>query len=185
VLAAARPTYGGSGNGVDFDGTDDRLSGPVLSSLITAAAYTVFIVFSADTAATNGASTWNNEALIGQGSAFFGVHLKSAPTATLFNWDGSDDSASASISLATRTIVTARHGSGTLGVRVNGGAEVTTASGNTTVISGGCELGRANGNDTYCFDGKIYEVVIYNTHVPVATQSLIRSYLASRNQVTL
>ena len=179
-----QPTYGGAGNGVDFDGSDNAMSGPILSNLITASACTIFIVFSADAAGTNSGSSWLNTALIGQGSAFFGIHLKSAPSVHIFNWDGSDDSASTGISLTTRTIVTARHGGGTIGIRVNDGSETTAASGNTTTISGATELGRGNGSDTYCFNGKIYEVVIYNTLLSDANQALIRGYLARRNGVS-
>ena len=185
ATATRQPTYGGPGDGVDFDGADTALTGPTLSGLISASAFTVFVVFSADTVSTNGANTWQNSALIGQPSAFFGIHLKSAPNANVFNWDGSDDKATGAIALMTRTILTARHGSGNLGMRVNNGAEATAASGDTTVLSGATEMGRGNNSDVVCYDGKIYEVVFFNTHLPDADQALIRAYLAARNRVTL
>lgn len=189
----AQPTYTASDSSFNnfpsltWDGSNDVMTGPALSSLISNSAYTVFMVFSATAIDTNTATIEQNDALIADGDGgsggFFGVHLRSTPNVNLYNWDGSRDFASASISTGVATIVTARHGSGTLGIRTNEGAEVTAASGNTSTLTHPVALGK--GWASAWFSGKIAEVCILNTWPGEVVAHQFRRYLADRYLISL
>ena len=177
--AGRRPAV--SEGGADFDGTDDFLAGPVLNTVITASAYTVILATMVDAVDTNTGATYLNDAIIGDGNTeLFGIYLKSAPTAHAYNWDGSDDHADVSISTGAKFILTTRHGSGALGIRVNNGSEVTASSGDTTGIAHAAQMARGAGSDADCFDGKVYAAVIFDTHVADDIQRRIRKAVAAR-----
>ena len=84
------------------------------------------------TLTANQANVWLNHCLMVDTGLFMGIHGKTGGLALAANWDGSSDSTSVSISTATAYVFEWRHEGGTLGLRVNGGTEATTASGNTT-----------------------------------------------------
>lgn len=164
-----------------WDGTNNVMTGPALSSLVTATDYTIFAVFVAEAIDTNTATIEQNDAIISDGDGgaggFFGIHLRSTPNVNVYNWDGSRDFAAAAISTNTATIVTARHGAGTLGVRVNGGAEVTTASGTTTTLTHAVALGRGWSNAF--FKGRLAQLIILNTWPGEGVASQFRTYLSN------
>lgn len=184
ATAGARPTYRASQvNGwptLEFDGTDDRLFNAIaISAYIDAAAYSTFIVFAADAINTNAVNTYDNDTLIAdQAGPYFGVHLKSAPTAHAYNWDGSDDNASVAITLATYAVLHTRHDTGAIKASVNGGAEASTASGNTQVLTNVFGIGR--GANVAFFDGHIARILIYNAALSAPNVASVIAYLKTR-----
>jgi hypothetical protein len=183
ATGARQPLYN---DGLDFDGNNDYVQGPAGSSLISASAFTLFLVCTIDSIGTNSGSPHLNDAVIADAAGFWGIHFKSAgPAAYVYNWDGSADTAEITPTLSSKIILTARHGSGTIGLRMNNGTETTAASGNTTNLSAVATMPRGNGGDGSCLDCKIYSLAIFNTHVPDVDQLKIRSFLAEDNQVAL
>lgn len=177
TFVAAESTLGGQ-PAADYDGTDDVMTGPVLSGLVSVGAYTVMAVVSVDAINTNNVNFELNDAIVSDGAdGVFGLHLRSLPTAVAYNWDGSRDSASATVATGVGTVLTARHGGGTLGLQVNGGTEVTAASGNTTGLTHVLEVGR--GGTTAYLDGKIGELLIFQTWVGSDIAARMRARLSS------
>jgi hypothetical protein len=81
------------------------------------------------------------------------------------NWDGSNDTASTALATGTH-VITWRHQGGTLAVSVDGGAEVTTSSGNTTTLVAPLQISDVS-TGVNGFDGKFIEMYCWNV-VPSA-----------------
>lgn len=144
----------------DFDrdpANEPILSGPQLSSIIannngfivaivqidsyTSAAFNLFydtLVFMALNASTTG-------------NGIYG-----------FNNDGAGDFTTISTAMAAGAVhvVTWRHESGTLAISIDGGTEVTVASGNTSTMTGTFRFGNAG---TSSLDGKLLEMYSWST----------------------
>lgn len=168
-----------------WDGSNDVMTGPALSSLITVSDFTIFIVFSVVSISTNTANFEQNVALFADSGGLLNVYLRSTPTAGVYNWDGNRDTGTAAISLNTPTILTARHSGGNLGFRVNGGSEVTAASGNTTSLTGTTVLGRRGDAAAAFLNGKIAEMCILNTWPGEGVADIFRRYFSNRYQISL
>jgi hypothetical protein len=176
TIAANRPAVISAGpnsrDAFDFNQTNQQqLIGVAISNLITASAGYVIIGFIVDTIATNSATIYQNNAVWGDAGGFVGTYLKSAPTASAFNWDGNADvapSAGAAIATGTAYVIEWRHESGNLYQRINGGSwSAATVSGNTSTLTGLLHLGAGAGSTSY-LDGKIFECITFNT-VPSTT----------------
>lgn len=125
-----------------FDGVDDNiLSSAILSAIITASAYSLYVVLNPSAIDTNAANTFDNDAVICDVSGFWGLFLKSAPSANMFNWDGTDDKATVSISTGAWQVIHGRHDSGNVIVAKNNGTEQSAASGNTTTLTATLKIG--------------------------------------------
>lgn len=171
--AGAKPTFKTSivnGKSVyRFDG-GDYATGAAISSFISNSAYTIMVVFKASSIGTNGASYANNR-VFADSAAYFGLFLKTTgPSAIAYNWDGSDDNVSATISTGTFYLATMRHSSGTLYLQINQNTEVSIASGNTQVMTGNFNLGGSGVASSY-LTGDIAELVIWNTSLSGANIS--------------
>ena len=130
---------------VRFDTGNDFFSRgtTTLASYITNSAYTVFVVFSTSGVNTNAANTYENDALVSDTGGYFGVFLKSAITGHAYNWDGSDDQVSQSVTVSTWTLLATRHEGGNLYIRKNNGSDSSVASGNTEALTGEITVGRS------------------------------------------
>lgn len=178
VNATNRPLY--TASGIDFDGNDNYLAGPVVSTLITASDYTMFCVFVADAIDTTGggATIYNNDGLITDAAAFIGMQLRTSsgqPQVLAYNWDANADSVTADISLGQRTLAIQMHGGGRLHLATERGVEAPAVSGNTTNITNVLSLGRDNGS--HYFDGRLLEVIIFNRALSDGERFLVGRYL--------
>jgi hypothetical protein len=171
-----RPTHAASG--IDFNGVGNRLYGPVASALITAAAYTVFVVFHADVIDSAGAN-YTNDALIADGAGFLGIHLTTGtpPNVIAYNWDGSADTSRGAIATGQKTLVTATHGGALLEVFVNGLRQAAATSGDTTNVANNLVLGVGGG---FYYDGKIHEVVAFNRRLSDGERAQVEAYLTKK-----
>ena len=146
---------------VDFDGANDKLtSETAISTFISASAFDILVAFIADDTSSNNAGTYNNDALVSDASGFMGVHIQNG-NVRAYNWDGNDDSVGVPITAGNAYVVRARHSGGSLFVSVNGGAESSVVSGNTTTLTAVLRLGL--GLSSTFLDGKIGRVVVANT----------------------
>lgn len=169
-----------------FDGTDDHYSfrtdddnsSVLLSSLISASAFTLFASIYVAGVSTNNANVEDNAALFTNDGQYWGVHFKhpSGYKIELYNYDGSRRVVELDISLNTSYVVMFRHESGTLYGSLNGGAETSTASGDTASLTGPARMGLASP----AFNGRVGEVAIYNAALTGGTLSAALSYFTSK-----
>lgn len=137
ATGTARPLYKtGIINGkpvVRADGVDDILvpAGSIpMSALYSPTDYTYICVLRSIVNNTNAGAAYDNDAAWADSSGWIGLHLKSAGTIHAY-----DDAASPSVAKTdgTALLVAVRHGSGTVGISKNGGAETTGAQGTSTL----------------------------------------------------
>ncbi len=104
ATGAAQPAVGATLGGratVDFDGTDDRLTGAALNTYADPTHWWSLVLFSADTASSNGSPAYNNDALwTDSGNGGTGMAIKTGATVQVF---GNTVNDSTSISLSTWT----------------------------------------------------------------------------------
>lgn len=112
-----------------------------LSAFGSASTLIVVAVVRIDSIARSSSTSYANDAIVVDGGSYWGMYAKGPSSVVAYNWDGSEDQVSASITLGTWHVVIMRHSGGTLGLSVDGGAEVTVASGNTADMSGPLWLG--------------------------------------------
>jgi hypothetical protein len=178
--SANRPTLQASGGPggvacIDFDGTDDFVTGPVLNTgVITAAAFTLFVVFKADAIDTNVAdgTAYNNDLVAGDSGGYHGLHLRSVPEAAFLNYDTGGKVVARALSTGTWYAAEARHESGTLYARTNATAEASIVSGNTGALTGSARLGRSFG--AAHFDGQIAEVLWWARALTLPERTQVR-----------
>jgi hypothetical protein len=161
--------------------SQDTLIGTAMSSFMASNAGYAIVSFIADSIASNGAQSYNNNAVWTDGGGFTGVYLKNAgtpKTAIAFNWDGNDDAASSAvISLGTVYVVEWKHEGGNISLRVNGGAWVDVASGNTSNLGFNLQLGSFTGSSGTSHDGPIFEFATWAA-VPVGADAIAANFKA-------
>ncbi len=167
------------------DGVDDFLQGPKVGTFIDPNAFTIFAVAKATNGGTGAVSTW--PPLLTDQLNGFVLGFGSAGKLGLLNTTaGTADEAICNYTLGTWAVMEARHATGTIGVRVNGGTEVTHASGTTLLEAGGSTLnipfslfsGLAVGTPLLAAD--LAELLIWNTALTDPDKALVRTYLSGR-----
>src|SRR4029077_19405166 len=78
-----------------------------------------------------------NDGIIDDNSQFMGLFARNLSGVTFYayNWDGSEDASSNTGTVGTAYVLMWRHHGGNIYVSVNGGAEVSIASGNTAALT--------------------------------------------------
>lgn len=189
---SARPTFRtsqfGSLPGIEFDGTDDYLSGTSLGALIGLDAGTVFAVFKAVSIGTDDTvdaykndPVWNDDGPSIGGHA--GVGLRSGtPETAAWNYDGgTEDVVTQTISTGDTVIHCWRHGSATLYASIDGGTEGSAASSTT---GAGTEPFKLGGNFHAFANIVVAGVVTYNRSLDAGELADVVSYLDAKwNQV--
>lgn len=149
-------------------------AGDPLSDFIANNAGYIIISGIFSTLTANQANPWQNHPIIIDNGAFIAITGKTGDLALGFNWDGSADSVSvSSVSAGTAYVFEWRHEGGTLGLRVNGGTEQTTSSGNTTTLTGLLTLGGTGTGTSTAFDGYIFELAAFNSVPSLATRDAL------------
>lgn len=171
--ATARPALTTAGpNSVacmDFDGSSDRLMADFpLTSFISFSSGYMIVSLIADTIANNSANSYENNGALGDDGGLIGIYLRNTTgtpeTAIAFNWDGNDDHAdSAAITTGSPYVIEWRHEGGSIHVRVNGGADVSAASGNTLSLAGLMTMGMGYTGASTRFDGKVFEAAVFSS----------------------
>jgi len=181
AAGASQPSVATSGGKtyLSFDGSNDYLYGAAASSYAGASAKTVWIVTRIRSVTLNGAASYNNHMLVGDGGAgaLWGAYTKVGPLAIGYNWDGTDDGVTASVGLAAWTWLRYRHDGSTVYLSVAGGAEVTVASGATSSMAGVLSVGGRASGAWAPID--VQDVIIANS-ATVGQQAAIDAYCAQR-----
>jgi hypothetical protein len=173
-------------NGLDvlrFDGSNDRMAGPVFNTLFTATASTCFVVAKASSVATDNAQANGNAAVFTDtsgGHGFFAV--RSNGTVYSFGFDSTFSAfrqASLSYTAGNWVCFTTDHDGATLRVTVNKATSTTqslSARGFTTFST---ILG-ANYDQTVFLDGDVGEVITYNVALGAGDREAVEAYLMSK-----
>ena len=160
------------------------LDGPVLSTLFTATARTVYVVFRATSVLTAFADAlaYLNHAVVQDSSGDFGVTLRSTPEVLANNFDGTNDVAASPLTVGAWTVHEHRLDSGTLYGRTHDSAEVSTVSGATAGITGICRVGYGFAT---VYDGRVAEVLMYNRALSATERLQVRGYLSTRYGIAM
>ena len=159
----------------DFDGGSDYMTSAALSAFIGASSGYVVAAFVANSIFPNDALSFNNDPVVADTGGYMGLYLKNTGTpATIiaFNWDTNADDAVSTGVITPGTVYVAewRHEGGNVYIRVNGGTEVSTASGNTGSLSG---LLRTGVRSSQFADMKLFELATWSTIPALATRDAI------------
>lgn len=156
-----------------FDGFQEHLtaqaddgSALAMSALCGGTAKTILIAFHPTVIATSAANPYDNVALVADGGANFGIHLKDMGGGVYniiaYNWDTGADTISAAITLNEDHVVCVRHDGTNLYMSVDGTDYGPTASNATNGgLAGACLVG-ANSAVSGLYQGAIGEVAFYN-----------------------
>jgi hypothetical protein len=196
-LATNKPTWRSTSTGLalpclDFDGTDDHLPllvaatgvAKLLSDVVTNSTFTFYVAFRVDGVTTNASPSlaYNNEAMVADSGGYWGVHLRNQAGVykiQTYNYSGGTGGANTielPINLNTNYILKYRHSGGTLGASLNGGAETTTASGNTDAVTGNFKIAHAS----QYFNGRLGQIVAYNTNQSAQDQTDTMTFLSAK-----
>ena len=133
-----------------------------MNQFITASAGYIVVVVYMDAHVSTQSVVWRDGVVATQVSV-----LTSTAQMSAYNDDGAADSAAGAATVVSPPngyVMTWRHEGGVIYANLNGGTDVSVASGNTTNLTGGFIFGRIT---SYGFDGKFYEAYMWNT-VPSA-----------------
>jgi hypothetical protein len=150
-----------------------------LSAVISSSAFTLLISFYAETI-TSAANSYTAHALIGDILGYWGAFLSlvgGVPKVLAYNYDGTQDYVRLDCSAGASHVLMMRHQSGTLYASLDGGAESSVASGNTSNVTGNVHLGIALSAGLY---GRLGEVALYNTALTGTDLTDAVSYFTSK-----
>lgn len=144
-----------------FDGVDDQLVAGAISTFITNSAGWAAFSIQPVSFVHDDALSYRNDCIFEDGGAFAALTIRTAGIAYAYNWDGNEDKAasgSGAIVLGTPYVLEWRHDGGNIYLRINGAAEFSVASGNTSTITGTVQIGGVNpSTPTRYYNGYIYE----------------------------
>jgi len=162
---------------VRFTSLANILAGGRMDSLVTAQAFTIFIVFQPSSITANSSTGYVNHGMLLDNGAYMGLFLKSPATLQGQNWDGNEDLAERTLpgGATAAAIATYWRGNGNINLQVNDGTIATTASGNTSNLTGTFQLGYGYTGTGYL--GDISAVLIYNEELGSNDRIAIRNEL--------
>jgi hypothetical protein len=180
---AARPVYQTSGSlrYLDFDGTDDLLVSPAVTSIITATSFDVFVAAKVNAITTNntGSNSYENDAVISIPNGEFGLHFRSAgkiqaflyPTAVEDDYTAGDP-----------FVAHMRYTGATLSLTVNNRPTVRAAAASYTPTN---NL-RIGGNYSTAFtDCDVYGLFFRKELLSWAEVAAMKKYLAAKIGITI
>lgn len=173
----------GGASWVESDGFDDVFNGPALSTFIGAGAYELAIAGRFLEAATNSANPYDNDLALVDASGFFAAaFVKSTGVMGAYNWDTNADSVTAAYAPGADFVWQQRHESGYIIASLNGGPEVSVASGNTSSLAAAVQIGRRT---TAYAKMRIHAIFIANAVQTAEARAAIRRAMAAANGVPL
>ena len=186
--AALRPHHGTHTiNGldvIDFDGTAQYVqSSALMSDFITATEFSLFVVYQVDSYPSGvGFNAFKNAAAVADSKGLMGVHaadVSGTDKMQAYHTDGVADTVQFVASTTTPYLSSMRHAGGNLYHAMDGGAETSVASDDSTNLTGIFRAG-VNYNLSKYFDGQIAEIVLYENDVSASNRSDINDYLIAK-----
>lgn len=164
-----------------FNGSGDALvsDGWLLSDIISASAHRIFVVLKVNAYPAAPPAGQLNDIIIGDTNLQWGLGLNAAGTLYAHNFDGSDDvTAGTPISLGVWHLVEFWHSAGVIGA-VCDGVEVTTASGDLSLVAQTMAIGK-NTFSTRWLSADVGEVIAYNVELSTTNAATTRAYLKTQ-----
>lgn len=164
------------------------LSAEATSTILTASTKLIFAAVRVAAAGVDQGSPWVNDSVFADSAGYFGLHLTddSDPagklTARAFNYVSASNTVSALFPRNAWVVLTMSHQSGQLRLRVNGGAWVTTTSGNTTSMGGQGLVGHTPTSSARNFD--LAHLATFNTAQTDAAISAVEHWIANDLGIT-
>lgn len=173
--------------GPDFDGTNDMLGNSnAVSTFLTASRWWAACLFKVDSFTTNVAAVYDNAALWQDAGGFVGFSVKgsgASGTCHIWQYDGTADDTSVSISTGTTYLAVGWYDGSNLNLIVNATTASTAASGNITSLTSTLRVGR-NYASAY-HDGQIYELALSKSTYGSSEAASFKSYVNSRYGLSL
>lgn len=165
----------------DFDGTNDVLSNATaISTFLSASGWRMWALVNIDAITTNDASAFNNDIIMTDTGAFWGIHVRAnggSPLVYAYQWDGAEKKASASISTGAWTLIQARYDGTNIRLKVNNGTVQTAAAGNILTTTGSLQVGK---NAAFPFNGRMADLGLVASAGADADFDNIRTYVNAR-----
>lgn len=184
---AARPLYKTAGglHWLESDGTDDTLvSVTTMASIISNSAYEMCIGGRFITIGTDSANGFSNDPILAEsGGVVNAPFARSSGLIGAYNWDANNDVVTTAYTADTDFAWTQRHAGGTLFASLNGAAEISVASGNTTSLGGVLRL-FAYTAGAYS-NARFYGAVVKNAAITADERTALIAYMAAKGGVTL
>lgn len=193
ATGAKKPTYRvsivNSKPVVRFDGLDDFLSGTTASNLLAAGTKYVMFVFNAATLPTSGANPYDNSTIWSTAGGIVSSYLHATNGLGSYNFDGTVDTAVASVAAGTWYLGIYAHGTddwnnaANLGVSIGSGSFfggfTVSASGNSTNLTNAVYIGASSGATSY-LHGDLAEILFFNA-IPSPQERLkLERYLVAK-----
>jgi hypothetical protein len=170
-------------NGLDvlrFDGSSDRMAGPVFNTLFTATASTCFVVAKASSVATDDSQLFANAVVLADTSGSHGFFaVRSNATVYSYGFDSGYSQASLSYTPGNWVCLTTDHDGVTLRVTANKTTSTTEFLSVRGFTNFSTILG-ANYDQTVFLDGDVGEVITYNVALGVGDREAVENYLMSK-----
>lgn len=178
VILAAGPN---SKDSLDFTSASDHFmsTAATLADFVNADAAYIVVSFIADAFTANTTTPALNDVVLCDDGLFAGVTVRNTGGGLVYsyNWDGTYDAGSTTITTATAYVVELRHTGGSIFNRVNAGTESSALSGNTTSLTGVMRLG--GDGTSLSFDGKIFELAMFDAVPDETTRNTLVADLMS------
>lgn len=191
ATAGTSPAYTSS-SGLHYllgDGTDDELNGTLsttlASGIITASAYEVCIGARIASSSTNTANGYDNKGILSETGGYFNSgYARSSNAIGGFNWHSGTKTVEDSYTFGTDVVISQRHESNSLYIRLNSATEVSTASVlDTDVLTGTVRLFRTLASGS--LSARIYGIVVCNAVLSSTERNDLRTWMAAKSGVTL
>jgi len=133
--------------GITFTGSPKSLGGPLLSTLVSAAAFTMLLIVQPTTLVQNAAPYYSNDQVLGDVAGYMSISLRktglsTGPGAVTGGvYAGAQTAQASGLLVGTPQLLTMRLASPTITVQRAGDAPATAAAGDIPVLSGAMRLG--------------------------------------------
>lgn len=161
---------------LDFDGTNDQFSTYLpWFNFATNNSYSAFVVGIADTVRTNSGIGYLNDGFWGEGGGWTACYLRSNNTVGVYN---DPNAATVAYTAGALGIFGVELSSSSIRIRLDGGAETATATGNTSSNAvSPLFIGRTYGA---FLDGKIGEIIFFDAALSATNRQRVEGYLAHK-----
>jgi hypothetical protein len=161
---------------LDFDGSNDEFRTYLpWFNFATNNSYSAFTVGIADTVRTNSATVYLNDAFWGEMGGWTTNYLRSNNTVGVYN---DPNAATVAYTAGALGIFGCELSGSSIRIRLNGGAETATATGNTSSnATSVLAIGRSFGA---LLDGKIGEVIFFDSALSAGNRQRVEGYLAHK-----
>ncbi len=174
----------------NFDGTNDRLGIATVDNYYSAAAWSMVVLFNADTAAAYGGDEFSNPSLLasqGSGLAAIGMSFSANGVSVWHGVGGSWPGVTVACATGGWHLAQAKYDGTNIKLRIDSGGYSSAAAANCNQLGFGESLSVGTGWDpgTLFLDGKMAEIMLAQSAISDANMDSIKSYINTRYALAL